>query len=214
MSTILNDFTKFKKVPHTDIFHKNTLNEDKINRYLTSLKKEGFISETEYGNCYASGRSPAILYGLPKIHKPNTPLRPVLAAYNTPSYHLAKFLVPFVNAITDNTYSLKNSYNLIDELNNINLPENCFICSFDVTSLFTNIPLNETIDIAVEEMYKEDGSFRNLPKKKFKSLLELVCKDTYFLFNNELYLQIDGVAMGSPVSSTFANLFLGYHEKR
>ena len=127
---------------------------------------------------------------------------------------LAKFLVPHLNAITDMTHSLKNSYHLIDELNRITLPEGCFVCSFDVTSLFTNIPLDETINIAVNEMYKDDDNFRNLTRNKFKSLLELVCKDTYFIFNDELYLQIDGVAMGSPVSSTFANLFLGYHEKR
>ena len=214
MMVVLSDSTKFKKVPHTDPFHQNLLIEDKINRFLSNLKKEGIISESEYTECYASGRSPGTLYGLPKIHKPNTPLRPVLAAYNMPSYNLAKFLVPFLNEIINSSYSLKNSYQLIEELKNVIWTNDCFICSFDVTSLFTNIPLNETIEIAVNEMYKENGSFRNLSKNKFKMLLELVSKDTYFLFNNELFKQIDGVAMGSPISSTFANLFLGYHEAK
>ena len=93
-------------------------------------------------------------------------------------------------------------------------PADSFVCSFDIVSLFTNIPLKETIEIATNEMYKADSSFRNLSKNKFKALLEVICKDTYFVFNDELYLQTDGVAMGSPMSSIFANIFLGYHEKK
>ena len=63
-------------------------------------------------------------------------------------------------------------------------------------------------------MYKDGNTFRNLDKKEFKSLLNIVSKDTFFIFDNNLYQQLDGVAMGSPISSTFANLFLGYHEKQ
>ena len=214
MSDILDDVTKFKKLPYTDPYHRSILSEDKVNRVLSYLKKEKFINDEEYNKCYASGCSPGILYGLPKVHKPNIPLRPVVASYNTPSYNLAKFLVPFLVSITDCTYSLKNSYEFVNILNNFNFPQEYFICSFDVTSLFTNIPLKETIDIAVSEMYKDGNSFRNLTKNKFKSLLETACSDTYFIFNNELYLQLDGVAMGSPISCTLANLFLGYYEKK
>ena len=214
MNSILNDHTKFMKVPHTDPFHKNLLNEDKVNRLLGHLKKDGNISENEYTECYASGRSPGILYGLPKIHKPNVPLRPVLAAYNMPSYKLAKFLVPFLEAITDCTHAVKNSYELVGQLKNFVWRENSFMCSFDIVSLFTNIPLNETIELATNEMYKDNNMFRNLSKNKFKSMLEAVCKDTYFIFNEDLYLQTDGVAMGSPMSSIFANIFLGFHEKK
>ena len=214
MSAILDDATKFRKMQNTDPYHRNILNEDKINRLLANLKKGNFISDEEYNKCYASGCSPAILYGLPKVHKPNVPLRPVVASYNTPAYNLAKFLVPFLNSITDSTFSLKNSYELVNELGNFDLPNQYFLCSFDVTSLFTNIPLNETIDIAVNEMYKDGNSFRNMPQRKFKSLLEATCMDTYFLFNDELYHQVDGVAMGSPISCTFANLFLGFYEKK
>ena len=63
-------------------------------------------------------------------------------------------------------------------------------------------------------MYKDGNSFRGLSKTKFKTLLEMTCKDTYFIFNDELYLQVDGVSMGSPISCTFANLFLGHYEKK
>ena len=127
---------------------------------------------------------------------------------------MAKFLVPFLSSITGSTFSLKNSYELVNELRNLDLPHHYFLCSFDITSLFTNIPLKETIDIAVNEMYKDGNSFRNMPQRKFKSLLEATCMDTYFLFNDELYLQVDGVAMGSPISCTFANLFLGFYEQK
>ena len=155
-----------------------------------------------------------ILYGLPKVHKPNVSLRTVVASYYIPAYNLAKFLVPFLNSITDRTFSLKNSYELVNELENIDVPRHHFLCIFNVTSLFTNITLNETIVIVVNEMYKDGNSFKNMPQHKFKSLLEVTCVDTYFLFNDELYLQIDWVAMGSPSSCTFANLFLGFYGKK
>ena len=105
---------------------------------LSNLKKSNFISDEEYSKCYASGCSPAILYGLPKVHKPNVPLRPVDASYNTPAYNLDKFLVPFLNSITDSTFSLKNSYELVNELGNFDLPRHYFLCSFDITSLAYN----------------------------------------------------------------------------
>lgn len=71
--------------------------------------------------------------------------------------------------------------------------------SLDVDALFTSIPLNETIRISVDELFKNQNSVGNLTKKEFKTLLDLSCKNALFIFDDTYYHQIDGVAMGSPL---------------
>ena len=82
--------------------------------------------------------------------------------------------------------------------------------SLDVASLFTNIPLQETIEICTNELFKESGTVEGLCKTQFKERLSLATKDSYFIFDGK---QIDGVAMGLPLVPTLANSFLVYHEK-
>ena len=88
------------------------------------------------------------------------------------------------------------------------------MASFDVTSLYTNIPLHETIDIISNLAFENNNIFHGYTKDLFKKLLEITLLDSCFIFNNKLYSQIDGLAMGSPVAPVLANIFLAYHEQR
>ena len=72
--------------------------------------------------------------------------------------------------------------------------------SYDVCGLFTNIPLNETIDLAVDIIFDNNQSM-NITKPQLKKLFVFAKLQTHFLFNNEVYDQTDGVAMGSPLGS-------------
>ena len=83
--------------------------------------------------------------------------------------------------------------------------------SFDVKSLFTNIPLNETIDIAVSLLLKKEPGLK-ISKRDLRKLFAFATSESHFLFNNKIYDQIDGVAMGSPLGPVLANLFMGHHE--
>ena len=84
--------------------------------------------------------------------------------------------------------------------------------SFDVESLFTNMPLEECIDSAVN--YISDGSPDiELNKSELRSLFIGVTAQTHFIFNGFFYDQIDGVAMGSPFALVLVNIFMGHHEK-
>jgi hypothetical protein len=208
MCKAIEDRTKFKPIS-TPIIKLIFKIEDKINRTLNSLKKSGYISESTYNDLHASGSSPGILYGSPKTHKPNLPLRPILAAYNTPNFKLAKFLVPILKPLTINEYHVSNSYSFATELKNVTYIDNPIMVSFDVESLFTNIPLEETCNIILELLFPNNDSFvHGFSKKQFTELLNLATSNSYFLFNKELYHQIDGVAMGSPLGPTLANIFM------
>lgn len=90
-----------------------------------------------------------------KVHKEGHPLRPILSAINTANYNIAKFLVPILAPLTKNEYTVTDSFQFVNELKNLSFP-NCTIASFDVKSLFTQIPLDETINICMEELFAEE----------------------------------------------------------
>ena len=80
--------------------------------------------------------------------------------------------------------------------------------SFDITSLYTNIPVAETINIICDKIFTNDNLFHNFTRDDFTKILNVILSDTYFLFNNELYKQLDGIPMGNPAAPTLANIFL------
>ena len=80
--------------------------------------------------------------------------------------------------------------------------------SLDVDSLFTNIPLEEAINICTNLLYNNEDDIEGISKSEFKNLLSLATQESYFIFNDVLYKQKDAVAMGSPFGPTMANIFL------
>ena len=81
-----------------------------------------------------------------------------------------------------------------------------------VSSLFTNVPLDETIKICTNELFDSEMTVSGLNKKEMFEMLSLTLKESIILFDNKYYRQIDGVAMGSPLGPTLANIFLCSHE--
>ena len=211
VESILSDKSKFKEILE-DPFKVITRLEDRLARLLRTFLKKEIISKDTFSKLFSSGASLGVLYGLPKIHKVGNPIRPVLNTIGTFNYNLAKFFVPLLEPLTTNEYTLKNSLEFIKEINEINF-NNKIMASFDIQSLFTNIPLNETIKIITNELYKESELYMGCTRKQFTDLLELSVKDSPFTFNDKIYTQIDGVSMGSCLGPTLANAFLCHHAR-
>ena len=208
MLHILNDPTKFQIIDSDEQFKLIHKVEDKINRFLSKLKSKKVITDSVYKELYISGSAFGVLYGSPKVHKgPALPLRPILAAYNMPNYSLAKHLVPLLAPLTSNNYSIKNSFSFANFITKQQSKQ--YLVSFDVESLFTNIPIYETIAIILNKLFPtEDTIYCGFNKSEFNTLLELSVSDNHFLFNNQIYKQTEGMAMGSPLGPTFANIFM------
>ena len=155
------------------------------------------------------------MYGLAKVHKIVTDglpsFRPILSAIGTPTYKLAKFLVPILEPLTTNEYTIKDSFTFAEELQSFD--SKLVMASFDIESLFTNIPLQETIDLCVENLFQDRTHVDNLSKDSFRELLTRNMSESFVLFHQEFYKQHDGVAVGSPLELMLANIFLFYHEK-
>ena len=79
---------------------------------------------------------------------------------------------------------------------------------FDLKSLFTNVPLDETTSIILRKIYDEGKIETNVPRKVMKELLILHVKHVHFTSNGDIYIQLDGVAMGSPLGPLLTNVFM------
>ena len=88
------------------------------------------------------------------------------------------------------------------------------MASLDITSLFTNIHLDKTINICSNDSFDKKQCVSNLDRASFEKLLRLATKESFFIFDKTFCKQLNGAAIGSPLGPTLANSFLCYHEKR
>ena len=111
---------------------------------------------------------------------------------------------------------MKDSFQAAEEIKKIDfdsLQNGYKLVSFDVVSLFTNVPLKRTINIIVDRIYKEKLIETKLRKRTLKKLILDCCTKTTFSFNEKLYDQIDGVCMGSALGPVLANIIMTELEK-
>ena len=195
MENLLSDQSKFQKTMIKDDDHLNFLTSQKkrIDKIYKKLVDSNNMSEETRRHLKPVGTRPGIMYGSCKVHK------------------LAKYLVLILETLATNKYTVKDSFKFATEI--VEQDFNSFMGSLDIDSLFTNIPLEETIETCTNNLFKNGDIVHGLKKSKFKDLLSLATKESYFFFNNILYKQIDGVAMGSPLGPSLANTFLTHHEQ-
>jgi hypothetical protein len=144
------------------------------------------------------------IYGLPKIHKEGIPLRPIVNTIRSPTYELAKYVAKILGPLVGHTESfIKDSNNFINTIKNEKMKPNDTLISFDVVSLFTEIPLNDAI-LLVKEVADPVTT----------KLAEVCLLSTFFSYQGECYEQTSGVAMGSPLSPIVANLYMESFEKK
>ena len=218
MEELLADKTKLKKLNiETGKDYNHIHNQElKISETLRSLKKAGSMLSSTYERINPRGTIPSVLYGLFKVHKPtvnNIPkLRPILSAINSPTYKLSQYINTLLKPFTTNKFTAKDSFAFANDIQSQNASQ--FMASLDVDSLFTNIPLAETIDICCDLLFRDQPVVDGLNKTEFRTILTIATKESFILFNGAYYQQLDGVAMGSPLGPTLANIFLGYHEEK
>ena len=86
------------------------------------------------------------------------------------------------------------------------------MASLDIESLFTNIPLEETISVCCDSLFSNDAKVNNINRTDFEKLSRAALQDNFFNFEGKSFKQIDGVAMGSPLGPTLTNAFFCFHE--
>ena len=127
--------------------------ETSLQRFLRKLKQKNLFNENEHDKLYPSGSAPARIYGTPKMHKFSSSdsfpkLHLIVSSIGTFNHNLARFLCDLLSLLVPNDYSCKDTFSFVSQIKNANLSKK-FLVSYDATSLFTNILLQETIDIAM-----------------------------------------------------------------
>jgi hypothetical protein len=139
--------------------------------------------------------------GLPKIHKDNIPIRPVINWKQAPAYKLAKLLTHLIQTHIPllNTFNVKNSVHLINDLNKIQYQQGIQLVSFDIENMYPGIPTEE-----LKHVIKSACTERCIENKLSNEILcitQTILQQNYFRFQGNCYVQERGLAMGAPSSS-------------
>lgn len=113
-------------------------------------------------------------------------------------------------------YTVKNGEEFVKGIKNIKIRPGDQMISFDVVSLFTKVPIKETLKI-IKKRLQDYDNLNELTKLSINDLMELIkicLKSTYFKYNSKFYHQTEGTAMGSPISPIVAEIFMQELEKK
>ena len=114
----------------------------------------------------------------------------------------------------DENNNAKNSTTFSNYIRNVPIEDDEIMVSFDVTSLYLNIPIIDTLNIIKDYVNNDDQFTRKtaIPQDKFLDLVHLVLTTTWYTFNSQFYQQTDGITTGGPVSSITAEIYMQAYE--
>ena len=190
---------------------------NKLKDTLKRLKETDRLSLEQYRKLYPTVSDVPKFYGLPKVHKKEVPLRPIVASRGSIMYETARFVADILSPLVGHTdHHIHNSADLVEKLSNYTLAHDELLVSYDVSALFTSVPVKESIEIIRRRLQNDQTLHQrtSLTVDDVCELLSCCLTTTYFTFQGEFYQQKEGAAMGSPVSPIVANLFMEDFEEK
>ena len=164
-----------------------------------------------------TGCVPPKFYGLPKIHKPDTPLRPIVSSCGSVTYGVAKELAKILKPLVGKSpHHINSTQDFVEQVKHITLGPGECLSSYDVSALFTLVPVDPALNI-IKDLLEKDHTLKKrtvLAVNDIILLLEFCLKNTYFSFQGQFCEQVEGAAMGSPVSPIVANLYMEYLDQK
>ena len=211
----LNNSANYLQIPEP-IYPQTAI---KINIILRKLLHLALISDKQF-----KFLSPPLepreryFYMLPKIHKPSDswtipgkmpPGRPIVSDCNSVSKNVAGYVDSFLKpyAIGHPSY-IKDTYDFVDKISNLFIPDDCFLATLDVESMYTNIDH----DLGIQSV-KDSFPTMNPPFDSIMELLELTLKSNDFVFDGKFFLQVRGTAMGVDYAPHYSDIFMAKFEK-
>ena len=191
--------------------------KSKLISILKNIKADGGLKDELYRRLYPTGAGSTKFYGLPKIHKPGIPLRPIISSIGTVTYNTAKELARILKPLVGlSKHHIHNTIDFVEHIKEIKLKKEESMVSYDVTALFTSVPIPPVLKI-IEEKLEEDKDLprrTNMNTRHIIKLLELCLRSTYFVVQEQHFEQVEGAAMGSPLSPIVANIYMEHFEAR
>ena len=189
-----------------------------INNILNQLYSLHYISskQLQFLLTQNTSTSPArIFYILPKIHKPRHTWphhsmpsgRPIVSDTNSPTYQISRYIDHYLRplACLHKSY-IKDTYDYVHKIRQQKIPADALLVTADVTSLYTNMH-HDRIITTIQDKFRNNPDPKR-PDHHLIQLLKLLLQNNDFEFNEQLYLQVKGAAMGYPTSPSCADIYL------
>ena len=186
-----------------------------VQELVTELFDKELISDQTFKFLSTGRERTSIFYLLPKIHKKlqNPPGRPIVSSIDYPTVRISMMLDIILQPLLLTTKSyIKDTPDFLRKIKEevIQSEENFF--TLDVSSLYTNTPLAESLRIMAEESFPKTNC--SIPTNYLVGMLELILKCNNFTFNRKHFLPVNGTAMDIRVAPTYANLFMVHFEEK
>ncbi|XP_076049416.1 uncharacterized protein LOC143030099 [Oratosquilla oratoria] len=201
VESILQDTSKYVRVnrnPIDDIRKRVTKLIDSFNALIDGVKFAPLQGRYE----------PGYFYGNVKTHKPGNKLRHIISQIPTPTYHLAKQLNELINRYIPTFHTHRSIDECVEFLKNSN-PQGILV-SMDVESPFTNVPVKETIQIILLDVFHHVSlPPPKIPRHVLENMLQICTQEIPFRCPpGRIYRQSDGVSMGRPPGVLFARAYM------
>ena len=214
----LENVSHYKKIDKP-IYPETALKYRKI---LANLESKGFISTKQMHYLMPKENPrPRCFYLLPKIHKDigkwtirnkMPPGRPIVSDCSSESYRIAEYLDKMLQPLSNKHSSyVKDTYDFLEKVKNLEVPENAYLITLDIESLYTNIQTSDGIE-AVEKMFRQHPQGLRSDKEVLE-LLKLSLEGNDFVFDGQWYLQVSGTAMGKKFAPAYANIMMAIFEE-
>ena len=132
---------------------------------------------------------------LPSVNADELPVRPVVSNFDTPVYHIAKYLLKLLSPLSQPIYTVNSTEHFIGQIKNKH-------------SIFRSIPLEKTIEITFPMICDSMEISTQIPKKLMKEFLLFCAKELHFIYEDGIHQKTDGVVMGSPLGPILTSIFM------
>ena len=133
-----------------------TKQKNKLIAILKNIKSEGGINDNIYRKLYPTGAGTPKYYGLPKVHKKDVPLRPIISSRGAATYESAKELAIILKPLVGKSpHHVHNTQDFIHSIKDIKIQDHQCMMSYDVHSLFTSIPIDPAISIIRRQLEQD-----------------------------------------------------------
>ncbi|XP_067639481.1 uncharacterized protein [Eurosta solidaginis] len=205
IQTVVNDISTYrvlKRDPTNKLQQKN-------NELVQRMFNNGNIDAQEKKFLLCKNANTPRIYGLPKIHKENIPVRPICSSIDSPSYNLCKYVVKILEKVTmSSKYNVKDSTEFKNKVGGTYIYDDECLVSFDVVSLFPSIPVDVALEI-ISSKWDEIKEYTTLTRELFLTIVKFCIKENrYFKYNEKIYEQRTGMPMGSPASPVIADIVM------
>ncbi|CAF1679194.1 unnamed protein product, partial [Adineta ricciae] len=209
-------YIELENDPLSVVFDKavNLLNDLRSKKHILAWQFDKMMPKREDAQL-------AYLYFVPKPHKEGTPLRPMVSSMHMPTTGISKFLDRLLRPLFDQharSTRIIDGVDLIRPLQayttNGYLKPTIYLCTFDITDLYTMLPPEESLDILTEFLLEHGYTKVNsVSIDAIRKLARLALTENVFTYEKRFYRQVIGGAMGSAFTLSLANVFLWKWEK-